>query len=368
MAYMSPLLRSSVEEGIFHLKRKSRPYQLSVEDFFKPVLDLKKSFIELIGGENPESIAIIPSVSYAMANAANNIPFKKGDEIIVIQDQFPSNIYPWRKLANERDGSVVTIPAPGNSNRRGEEWSHSIINSITSKTKIVALPHVHWSDGTLINLKDIREKLDQNDGYLVIDGTQSIGAIPFSIKEIRPDVLVVSAYKWLLGPYGIGVAYYNDRFDHGQPIEDSWLNRINSDDFANLLDYQDAYRPGAYRYSVGENSNFSVIPMVEHGITQIIEWGVDNIQAYCKNITSNALLSIRRYGFEVLPDKERGHHLFGISIPDRMPPKKLASFLKERKIYISVRGSYIRVSPYLYNTNGDIEYLCQSLIESTKYF
>ena len=368
MAYMSPLLRSSLEVGISHLQRKSRPYELLVEDFFEPVLNLKKSFIQLIGGENPESVAIIPSVSYALANAANNIPFNEGDEIVVLKDQFPSNIYPWRKLVKDKGGKIITISPPKTSNKRGKEWSQSILENISSRTKIVALPHVHWSDGTLIDLISIREKLDQHDGYLVIDGTQSIGALPFSLKDIKPDVLAVSAYKWLLGPYGIGVAYYNDRFDHGNPIEDSWLNRINSDDFANLLNYQDQYRSGAYRYSVGENSNFSVIPMVEHGIRQILDWEVQNIQEYCKYITESALHNISQYGFETLPENERGYHLFGISIPQHIAPKKLASFLRERKIYISVRGSYIRVSPYLYNTPYDIEFLCQSLIESTKHF
>jgi selenocysteine lyase/cysteine desulfurase len=267
----------------------------------------------------------------------------------------------------KNNGKLISIPSPSTLDTRGDEWTQRILDNIGPATRVVAMPHVHWSDGTLYNLGAIREKLDQYEGYLVIDGTQSIGALPFSVKEIRPDVLAVASYKWLLGPYGLGLAYYNERFSHGTPIENSWINRLNSEDFARLVDYQDDYRPGAFRYSVGESSNFIGIPIMEAGIKKILEWGVSSIQDYTSLLLKNHLEELKDYGFLTSMVGQRGNHLFGIKIPDQISPKNLAAYLMEQNIYISVRGSFIRVSPYLYNTADDIKRLKMALIKTFKH-
>ena len=117
---------------------------------------------------------------------------------------------------------------------------------------MVSIGHVHWSDGTLFHLEKIRAKLDKTGGLLVIDGTQSVGALPFSISKIRPDALICAGYKWLMGPYSLGLAYYGPAFDNGMPVEENWINRHNSEDFTGLIGYQDTYREMSLRYEVGE--------------------------------------------------------------------------------------------------------------------
>ena len=84
--------------------------------------------------------------------------------------------------------------------------------------------HIHWADGTLFDLIAIRKKADKVGAKLIIDGTQSVGALPFSVKEIQPDALIVGGYKWLLGPYSIGMAYYADTFNNGEPLELSLIH------------------------------------------------------------------------------------------------------------------------------------------------
>ena len=84
---------------------------------------------------------------------------------------------------------------------------------------------VHWADGTIFDMKKIRKKTSENNALLIIDGTQSIGSMPFNLNEIQPDALVCAGYKWLMGPYGSGLAYYGKYFDDGKPIEESWINR-----------------------------------------------------------------------------------------------------------------------------------------------
>ena len=89
-----------------------------------------------------------------------------------------------------------------------------------------------------------------------------VGALPFSVKEIKSDAVICAGYKWLLGPYSLGLAFYNEKFDDGSPIEEDWVNRFESENFQNLVNYQDWYKPKAGKYNVSESSNFIPVPNV----------------------------------------------------------------------------------------------------------
>jgi hypothetical protein len=106
----------------------------------------------------------------------------------------------------------------------------------------------------------------------VVDGTQSVGALPIDVQKYRIDALVCGGYKWLMGPYSLGVAYLSEYFDDGIPLEESWMNRRGSDDFQRLVAYEPQYRPGAARYDVGEHSNFILLPMLTAALRQILAW------------------------------------------------------------------------------------------------
>ena len=108
---------------------------------------------------------------------------------------------------------------------------------------------------------------------LVVDGTQSVGALPFDVTAIRPDFLVVATYKWLLGPYAAGYLYVAPKHHDGMPIEHNWADRARSEDFTGLVDYRDAFQPGARRYDVGERGNFHLLPMANAALRQLHEWG-----------------------------------------------------------------------------------------------
>ncbi|PIX08732.1 MAG: aminotransferase, partial [Flavobacteriaceae bacterium CG_4_8_14_3_um_filter_34_10] len=101
-AYMAPQLQSVQQVGIENLQKKAKPYLISEQDFFSEKLVLKKRFAQLIDAEDYQSTAIIPSVSYGIAIVAKNIPFQKGDEILVLEEQFPSNYYTWKALEKEK--------------------------------------------------------------------------------------------------------------------------------------------------------------------------------------------------------------------------------------------------------------------------
>lgn len=360
-AYMSPLLKTVEAAGIEALKKKSLPHTITSEDFFSQRLLLKKLFSELTEIEDPQNIAIIPSASYGLANVTNNIVLKKHDEILLVDGQFPSNVYSWQRLAEKYHANVKLIQPPENLQGRGQRWNEMILEAITKNTAVVAMAQVHWADGTLFNLQEIRERTNQVGSLLIIDGTQSIGAYPFSVKELQPDALICAGYKWLLGPYSIGVAYYGDQFLNGIPIEDNWLNRLNSENFSTLTHYRDAYQPGAERYSVGESSNFILVPMLIKGIEQLLLWGPKNIQKYCSEISTSAIEKLREKNYFIENDRHRASHLFGIYVPEAKKIEIIKQRLENKNVFVSSRGEAIRVSPNVYNDTADIDRLVSCL-------
>ncbi|WP_299604319.1 aminotransferase class V-fold PLP-dependent enzyme [uncultured Aquimarina sp.] len=356
-AYMSPQLKSVTDIGISAVQRKAQPYEILPEDFFSQREVLKKRFASLINAPDHNNTAIIPSVSYGIANAANNVPLQKGDEIILVDEQFPSNVYIWQEVAKKNNTLIKVVYPPKEFNSRGKKWNQSILDAISKNTAVIALPHVHWADGTLFDLQAIREKTTAVNAMMVIDGTQSIGALPFSVEDIQPDALICGGYKWLLGPYSIGMAYYSDAFSNGTPIEHNWMNRHNSEDFSGLTNYQDQYKEKAARYSVGESSNFILTPMLTKAIEQLIQWQPKNIQEYTKNISKATIDKLRTLDCFIEEADYRAHHLFGIYLPEHLSLEKIKANLKKEQIFVSYRGNAIRVSCNVYNSEKDFEKL-----------
>ena len=356
---MSPLLKKVENAGIKGIRRKRKPYQVTIDDFFNETETIRSLFSLLIGNLEPKRVVLIPSVSYGMANVVNNLPFSSG-KIVLADEQFPSNVYPW--LAQGKDFKIETVKAP-NSENRGRDWNELILDAIDEHTRVLAIGHVHWSDGTLFDLKSFRKKLDEVGGLLIIDGTQSVGALPFSIQEIKPDALICGAYKSLMGPYSIGIAYYGKAFDNGRPIEENWINRKNSKDFDGLVNYQEDYQEGSLRYEVGEHSNFILVPMLHQALKQLLRWGPENIQEYCAGLIKDAIPEIQALGYKIEGDAYRASHLFGIRPANVQLLEPLQTAFKKNRVSVSFRGDAIRVSPNVYNDKMDIRKLLKALKE-----
>lgn len=358
-AYMGPLPRVVEAAGIEGMRRKRAPAGIGPGDFFEDSDEARRLFAGLIGAE-PRRIALVPAVSYGMATVARNLRSERGQNVVVVSEQFPSNVYAWRSVAAERGLELRTV-APPDSARRGESWNAALLAAIDAGTALVALPHVHWTDGTRFDLEAVGQRAQANGATFVIDATQSVGALPFDLGRIRADAVVTAAYKWLLGPYSIGLAWYGPRFDDGVPLEETWIGRSGSEDFRGLVSYRDEYQPGALRYDVGERSNFVLVPMLVAALRLIREWTPERIQEYCARLTAAALEEARDLGFGVEDADWRGSHLFGLRAPAGIDLAALNETLRAHGISASLRGSALRVAPNVYNDEADIEALLRAL-------
>ena len=361
-AFMAPLARVVRKAGINGIDRRAAPHLIEPSDFFEESDLVRQLFARLVNTPDPNRIALIPSVSYALANVARNAPTSRGDNIVIIKDQFPSNVYPWRRLCAERSLELRTVAPPLCTNgSRARGWNSRLLTEIDSRTAVIALPQVHWTDGTVFDLEQVGERAHDCGALLIVDGTQSVGAMRFDVQRIRPDALICAGYKWLLGPYSAGLAYYGPVFDEGTPIEENWITRSGSDAFADLVHYRDEYQPAGIRYDVGERSNFTLLPMLAAALRLVSTWTVPAIQDYCKTLTARLTIVLRERGHWVEEDGWLSSHLLGIRLRDSPDLASLSKRLRERQITVSIRGDAIRVSPSVYNDCTDIDALIDAI-------
>jgi selenocysteine lyase/cysteine desulfurase len=228
---------------------------------------------------------------------------------------------------------------------------------------VVSLTAVHWTDGMRFDLAAIGGRAREVGACFIVDGTQSVGALPFDFAAVQPDLLVCAGYKWLLGAYQYGFAALGDRLIGGRPFEHNWIARENSEDFARLIDYREGFQPGARRFDVGERSNFIHVPMLTTAVRQILDWGVDAIQQYCAGLQPALAEALGEGPFQIAPAADRGAHLFGIRLPAAASSRSQAIVeeLRRRDVHVSLRGTSIRVSPHVYNTPDDMVALAEAL-------
>lgn len=359
-AYMGPISRAAQQAGTAGLLRKANPATLAAADFYTETDRARALFARIINADDPARIAVIPSASYGIAIAARNLPCAAGQHIVITAEQFPSNVYAWRKLARQRRAQLRTVSALS-VQQRGSAWNEALFDAIDERTAIVAIPHVHWTDGTRFDVERIAARARSFGAAVVIDGTQSVGALPFDVQTVKPDALVCAAYKWLLGPYSLGFAYLGARFDQGEPLEENWIARENSEDFRALVNYRDEYQPGALRYDVGERSNFALMPLAIAAMQQIVEWQPARIQAYCAELFGSAADELRSLGYGVESEAWRGAHLFGVRMPASVDLQGLHTDLQRANVSVALRGSALRVAPNIYNDEQDVHALLEVL-------
>jgi selenocysteine lyase/cysteine desulfurase len=353
-AYMSPLMKPVIEAGNAALARKAHPWEITPDKFFTGSDEFRTTAAQLIDS-SPDDIAIVPSASYGIATAARNLPVNKGQSILVLAEQFPSNYYSWQRRAEETGASLKVVAWPEDN-----DWTAAVLNSLTADVAIGALPHVQWTSGGRLDLVRIGEACRKIGAALVLDLTQSLGALPFSVRNVQPDFAVAASYKWLLGPYSVGLLYVAPKWQGGLPLEENWIQRANASDFASLILYTENYDKGARRFDMGERSNFALLPAAVRAMKQLLEWEVAQVSETSGALNHQMAIAAADMGFSAPAEPLRAPHYLALRRKAAIP-KELSAMLAKEKVFVSVRGSSIRVAPNVYNTVEDCERLIACL-------
>ena len=359
-ANMSPQLRAVTAAGVAAVQGRTAPWTIRPEDWFVRSERLRTLFAEIVNAD-ADGVALVPSVSYGIALAAANLPVRTGQSIVLLDGEFPSNVYAWRELARRCAANIRTV-----TRKSSETWTDHVIEAIGEDTAVVSVPNCHWADGRLVDLARVAAAARCAGASLVVDASQSVGAYALDVSAIRPDFLATVGYKWLLGPYGLGYLYVAPRWRAaGIPLEQSWLTRAGAEDFTRLNDYTDSYRHGARRFDMGEFPQFVLTPMAIAALEQVLAWGVDRIQKTVAKLVAQAEQGASEIGATAVPEPDRVGHIIGIRPGAGVRPQLVAA-LTAAKVYVSVRGNALRVAPHVYNENADIARLLAVLQEDAR--
>jgi selenocysteine lyase/cysteine desulfurase len=280
--------------------------------------------------------------------------------VLVLAEEYPSGIYTWRAAARRVGAEIVTV-----TREPGQPWVEAVLAALDERVAIVSVPNVHWTDGALVDLAPIATRSREVGARLVIDGSQSVGAMPLDVDELQADFLVTVGYKWLLGPFSLSYLYVAEEHRQGEALEENWIARAGSQDFARLVDYRDEYEPGARRYDAGARTRFELTPMAIAALEQIVSWRVPDVAATLAARTAEIARRAATLGLDALPEPQRAGHLLGLRLDERSRVRALSA-LEDVNCFAALRGATLRISPHLHTSDEDVDRLVQGLARAVR--
>lgn len=357
-AYNSPQLNATRDRLRAGADSKSHPWERKAVDFFAAAETVRQLASAVFGGD-ADGYAIVPASSYACSTAARAVEpmLTVGDQILVMDEEFPSNFLPWERSARHAGATIETVPTPEEMS-----WTEAILERLSKRVKVVALGNCHWTNGARIDLNAISSACRSVGATLAIDASQSLGAMPLDLQTVQPDFLFASGYKWLLAPYGFSLLYVSERWRDARPLEEGWMGRENAENFAGLVKYSQTYMAGARRFDVGEKCVPTILPGAIAALEQLKEWGIDAIAGSLAAINERIAGHLEQLGFQLPPVDTRCPHMFGARLPQRYQGNLVAE-LASRNIFISQRGNAVRFAPHLHINENDLVRLEAALHE-----
>lgn len=360
--------------GISSIQLKSKPWMGLKGSSNEDVQEMRNLFSCLLNSDDENDVALCPSTAFAMSMAAANVvrtgKLRENSQILILEKEMASAVFPWQEACIKVGASLKVVPTPDWSAGPSASWATNIIANIDDRVAVLALPNVHWCDGTLVDLEAISIYIHQHFSdvdrpLLIIDGTQSIGALPFDVQKIRPDFLACSVHKWLLSPYGTSLVYVaKDHQQHWLPLDQHERAREGSDQapwdeeiFMTGRGYPDQFFPGARRLDAGGRANPIFVPMIRKALQLVHQLTVptiaERLRAYC-NMLEHKLGQYEEASsvFTSADSSQRGH-FFGLRFHQLSLLQAVHTTLKEHHMHCCIRGFRLRISPYLPNTISD---------------
>jgi cysteine desulfurase/selenocysteine lyase len=313
--------------------------------------DARKLAAQLLNCQSDE-VALVGPTSLALSFVAAGLNFRKGDNILVYYDDYPSNVYPWMALAAR--GVEVRLL---NTRGLGVIRPMDVMGQVDENTRLVALASCHFIVGFRLEHQAIGKFLREREILFCLDAIQTLGAFPTTVENV--DFLAADAHKWLLGPCGAGILYVRRELQEklNPPIY-GWHN-VRSPNF--VAQEQIIFRSGAVKYEAGTHNLIGLVGLIA-AMELALEIGVDNISAELLRKRAWLVPALQVKGFTVLNADEKTGNASGI-VSFYQNGKDLAALnqkLADAGIVASLRTNragrnYIRLSPHFYNTDEELQ-------------
>jgi len=356
LAGQSPMPKVSLKAVQGALEAKKFPHQKAESTFFEVPGRIRAGLAQIIGAK-PEEIAITSGATTGAIAVAHALQWKPGDEVITAKGEFPLQYTTWKPM-EEREGLKVKVVAP----RERFITAEDLIAAITAKTRLVSVSHVRYNDGVMLDAAKLASACHAHGALLMLDVSQSCGAIPMNVNAMGADFLICAGYKWLLSPFGTGFFWVKqEHLARMRPGPFYWMAVGGSDNFA-ALNFEDP-KPAesAKRWDSPEWAsyfNFNLAGM-DASVEFAARVGAETVAAHNHKLVEllfERLPKDRCVIASPLDAGERGPYgCFAARTAEKTA--ELYEKLRKENVIVSLRDGNIRVSPYLYNTERDIDRL-----------
>ena len=317
--------------------------------------ELRVLISRLIHSKSHEEIALTQNTSAGLNIVANGIKWKKGENIVINDMEFPANIYPWQNQAKEH-GLDIRVAKSNNGKVPIEEYE----KLIDDNTRVVSVSWVEFQNGFTHNLREIAELSHEYGAYFVVDGIQGLGMLTLDVQKENVDFFACGGSKWLISPIGTGFLYI--RQEHLEELDVTfagWRSHADPHNFSYTW-----FEPAktAKRFDGGSPNVIGAIGM-KTSINYLLQLNPQRIKEYDLYLANylverlNELENIRILS----PLDENGTPKSSIISFTTKDIEKIHTNLKEHKIITSLRLGAIRISPHLYNSRDDIDVLIENI-------
>jgi len=344
-AGVSPLNTRAVEAMHAFIERTmTEPFADTRDDALAALLDLRQRIATLINARSVDEIVLMQNTAMGINTAALSLPLRPGDNVLVLDGDYPANIYPWMNLAH-RGVLTKVVPAHG-----GGLDLDMLVSRMDSRTRAVAMSTVVFATGFRNDLVVLGKLCKERGIFFVVDGIQSLGALPFDVRAANVDFLACGSQKWLLGPPGGGFLYVRrELLDDLAP--GTYVGMSSVVDAANFLDYNFTLQSTAERFLLGSQNFIGMIGLHEC-IALIQEIGIERIGQRVLALAGTAIAALHERGYRVsAPAPEQRS---GIVIAEVDDPEAVSARLKAAGIISIPRGRGVRFAPHFYNTEAEI--------------
>jgi cysteine desulfurase/selenocysteine lyase len=300
----------------------------------------------------PEEIALVGPTSLGLSLVAAGLNFRRGDNVLIYHDDYPSNVYPWMALA-ERGVEVRLL----NTRGLGVIRPQDVMGQVDENTRLVALASCHFISGYRLDHQVIGKFLRERGILFCLDAIQTLGAFPTTVEHV--DFLAADAHKWLLGPCGAGLLYVRRELQERlNPPVYGWHN-VRNPNF--VAQEQIVFRPGAVKYEAGTHNLLGLVGLIA-ALELVREIGVENIAARLLHQRAQLVPALQAKGFKILNVDPKPANAGGI-VSFHQPGRDLAAQhkkLTEAGVVTSLRTdrqgqNHLRLSPHFYNTDAELQ-------------
>jgi len=321
------------------------------------IADARKTGAQLLNCQ-PDEVSLVGPTSLALSLVAAGLKFRKGDNILIYHDDYPSNVYPWLALADQ--GVKVRLL---NTRGLGIIRAIDVMGQVDENTRLVALASNHFISGYRLDHNAVGKFLRERGILFCLDAIQTLGAFPTTVENV--DFLAADSHKWLLGPCGAGIFYVKrDLQEKLNPPIYGWHN-VRNPNF--VAQEKIEFRSGAAKFEAGTHNLIGLVGLLA-AMELALEIGVENIAAELLRKRAWLVPALQAKGFVVLNAEPKTENASGITT-FFTPGKNLAELnqkLADAGVVTSLRTdrkgqNYIRISPHFYTTDAELQRVVELL-------